>query len=48
MLSTTHAAQFEDVLDATVRPWDATVVPHPILRVRLRNVADEVLLLMAL
>jgi hypothetical protein len=48
VLSTTHAPEFEAVFDNVAEPGAATAVAYPFLRVRLRDVADEVLLLMAL
>lgn len=48
VLSRTHVGEFEAVLEEALEPYGVTAVPFPILRVRLRDVADEVLLLMAL
>ena len=48
VLSTTHAAEFEATYEAVVDPCDITIDPHPFLRVRLSNTADEVLLMLAL
>jgi hypothetical protein len=48
VLSTTHAPEFEVAFDEALEPCGATAVPHPFLRVTLRDVGDEVLLLMAL
>jgi hypothetical protein len=48
VLSTTHAAEFEAVIEEALEPCGATAIPYPFLRVRLRNSDDEVVLLMAL
>jgi hypothetical protein len=48
VLSTTHAAEFEAVLEEVLESSGATAVPYPFLRVRLRDSDDEVMLLMAL
>lgn len=48
VLSTTHAAQFEAAFEDALEASDAIIVSHPFLRVSLRDVYDEVLLLMAL
>jgi hypothetical protein len=48
VLSMTHMAEFEAAITEIADPCCATAVPYPFLRVRLRDVADEVLLLLAL
>jgi hypothetical protein len=48
VLSRTHAGEFEAVLEDALEPSGAMAIPFPILRLRLRDVADEMLLLMAL
>ena len=48
VLSMTHMAEFEAAIDEIADPCSATAVAYPFLRVRLRDVGDEVLLLMAL
>jgi hypothetical protein len=48
VLSMTHAAEFETLFEEALEPCGATAVPCPFLRVRLRHVGDEMLLLMAL
>jgi hypothetical protein len=48
VVSRTHAGEFEAVLEEALEPSSATAVLHPFLRVRLRDIDDEVLLLMAL
>ena len=48
ILSMTHMAEFEAAIDEIADPCSATTVAYPFLRVRLRDVGDEVVLLMAL
>ena len=48
VLSAAHEAEFEAACDEAIDPRDATVVPHPFLRVRVRDPAHEVILLLAL
>ena len=48
VLSARHAAEFEAVFEEALEPCGATAIPYPFLRVRLRDVGDEVVLLMAL
>ena len=48
VLSTTHAAEFEVAMEEALEPCGATAVPYPFLRVRLRDIGDEAVLLMAL
>jgi hypothetical protein len=48
VLSATHSAEFEAASDSVCVPCRATAVPHPFLRVRLRDAAEGVPLLLAL
>ena len=48
VLSAAHESKFEMACDEAIDPRDATVVPHPFLRVRLRDPAHEIILLLAL
>ena len=48
VLSATHEAEFEAACEEAICPYDATVIPHPFLRVRVRNLEDETILWMAL
>lgn len=48
VLSATHEAEFEAACEDAICPYDATVIPHPFLRVRVRNIEDETILWMAL
>jgi hypothetical protein len=47
VLSAAHEAEFEAACEEAVEPHDATVVPYPFLRVRLRDPAHEPILLVA-
>ncbi|MBD0272901.1 MAG: hypothetical protein ICV73_13355 [Acetobacteraceae bacterium] len=48
VLSATHEADFEAACEEAICPLDATVIPHPFLRVRVRNPEDETILWVAL
>lgn len=48
LLSAVHTAEFEAAFDAVAEPGGATIIPYPILCVRLRHDVDEMVLLMAL
>ena len=48
VLSATHEAEFEAVCEGAICPYDATVIPHPFLRVRVRNLTDAIVLALAL
>ena len=48
VLSATHEAEFEAACEEAICPYDATVVPHPFLRVRVRHPDDEIVLVLAL
>ena len=48
VLSATHEAEFEAACEEGVGPCDATVIPHPFLRVRVRRPEDEIVLVLAL
>jgi hypothetical protein len=48
VLSATHEAEFEAACGEAIDPRDATIAPHPFVRVRLPDVAEEVLLMLAL
>jgi hypothetical protein len=48
VLNATHEAEFEAVCEEAICPYDATVIPHPFLRVRVRNLTDKIVLALAL
>ena len=48
VLSATHEAEFEAACEEAICPYDATVIPHPFLRVRVRNLTDKIVLALAL
>ena len=48
VLSATHEAEFEAACEEAICPLDATVIPHPFLRVRVRHPVDAIVLALAL
>ena len=48
VISATHEAEFGAACEEAICPYDATVIPHPFLRVRVRHPVDDIILLLAL
>ena len=48
LLSSTHQDEFEEVCMEAINPGDAIIMRHDLLRVRVRDPAEEIVLLMAL
>lgn len=48
LLSSTHQDEFEEVCAAAIETGDAIIMRHDLLRVRVRDPQEEVLLLLAL